>query len=95
DCAAKVQAIEAIDTHVVGPLVAALKSHDEHRVMISPDHPTFLSTKTHTHGDVPVILAGSGIEADSFTSYGDTNAAKSELAFDAGWTMMKWFTSKH
>ena len=53
--------------------------------MISPDHPTFLRTKVHTHGNVPVAMAGTGIAADEFTSYGDTNAAKSKLAFDEGW----------
>ena len=94
DCAAKVKAIEAIDTHVVAPVVEALKSHGDHRMMISPDHPTFLSTKTHTHGNVPVLLAGTGIGADPFTTYGDTNAAKSELSFDNGWEAMQWFIGK-
>ena len=28
--------------------------------MISPDHPTFLRTKVHTHGNVPVAMAGTG-----------------------------------
>lgn len=91
DCETKVKAIEEIDTHVVAPLVEALQSHGDHRVMISPDHPTFLATKTHTHGNVPVIIAGTDIEPDSFTSYGDTNAANSELAFDAGWRAMSYF----
>ncbi len=95
DCAAKVKAIEEIDTHVVAPLVEALKSHGDHRVMISPDHPTFLNTKTHTHGDVPIIIAGTGIQPDAFTSYGDGNAAKSELAFDAGWQAMQWFIDRN
>ena len=94
DCATKVKAIEEIDRHVVAPLVEKLKSCGDHRIMISPDHPTFLSTKTHTHGNVPVIIAGAGIEADEFTSYGDTNAANSTLAFDAGWQAMRWFIGK-
>lgn len=94
DCAAKVKAIEEIDTHVVRPLVEALSSHGDHRIMISPDHPTFLSTKTHTYGNVPVIVAGTGIEADEFTSYGDTNAAKSELSFEAGWQAMRYFIGR-
>ena len=62
--------------------------------MISPDHPTFLRTKVHTHGNVPVAMAGTGIAADEFTSYGDTNAAKSKLAFDEGWDVMPWFIGK-
>jgi hypothetical protein len=45
----------------------------------------------HTHGDVPVLMAGTGIAPDEFTAYGDTNAAKSKLAFDEGWRAMDWF----
>ena len=62
--------------------------------MISPDHPTFLRTKVHTHGNVPVAMAGTGITPDEFKSYGDTNAAKSKLAFDEGWDAMPWFIGK-
>lgn len=91
DCDAKVKAIEAIDRHVVAPLMEKLKSGDHWRVMISPDHPTFLSTKTHTHGNVPVAIAGTGITADQCSSYNDPNAAASDLAFDEGWRVMKFF----
>ena len=91
DVAAKVKAIEEIDRHVVAPLSRELQSRDAWRIMISPDHPTFLSTKTHTHGNVPVIVAGTGVKADTFTSYGDTNAARSSLAFDEGYRAMEWF----
>jgi 2,3-bisphosphoglycerate-independent phosphoglycerate mutase len=90
----KVKAIEEIDKHVVGPLIEALPSHGDWRIMISPDHPTFLRTKVHTHGNVPVAMAGTGIAGDEFTSYGDTNAAKSKLAFDKGWDAMPWFIGK-
>jgi 2,3-bisphosphoglycerate-independent phosphoglycerate mutase len=90
----KVKAIEEIDRHVVGPLLEGLRSHGDWRIMISPDHPTFLRTKVHTHGNVPVAMAGTGIAADEFTSYGDANAANSKLAFDEGWNVMPWFIGK-
>jgi 2,3-bisphosphoglycerate-independent phosphoglycerate mutase len=90
-CDEKVRAIEQIDCHVVGPLLVALKSHGDWRIMISPDHPTFLRTKVHTHGSVPVAMAGTGIEADEFTTYGDSNAARSKLTFNEGWRVMPWF----
>jgi 2,3-bisphosphoglycerate-independent phosphoglycerate mutase len=93
-CEEKVKAIEEIDRHVVGPLLEGLASHGDWRIMISPDHPTFLRTKVHTHGNVPVAMAGTGIAADEFTSYGDTNAARSTLAFDQGWDVMPWFIRK-
>jgi 2,3-bisphosphoglycerate-independent phosphoglycerate mutase len=91
DCAGKVRAIEEIDRHIVAPLAEALRAHGDWRMMISPDHPTFLRTKMHTHGNVPVALAGTGLVPDEFTSYGDTNAAKSTLAFDEGWRLMEHF----
>jgi 2,3-bisphosphoglycerate-independent phosphoglycerate mutase len=94
DLAGKVKAIEEIDRHIVGPLADRLRAYGDWRMMISPDHPTFLRTKMHTHGDVPVAMAGAGIAPDEFTSYGDTNAAKSSLAFDEGWRVMGWFIDK-
>jgi 2,3-bisphosphoglycerate-independent phosphoglycerate mutase len=90
----KVKALEQIDQHIVGPVLADLQSHGEWRILISPDHPTFLRTKIHTHGNVPVAMAGTGIAPDEFNSYGDTNAAKSRLAFDEGWNLMPWFIGK-
>ena len=87
----KVKAIEQIDQHIVGPLLEALKGHGDWRVMISPDHPTFLSTKKHTHGNVPVAMVGAGVTPDACQAYGDTNAAASELKFDQGWDAMRWF----
>jgi 2,3-bisphosphoglycerate-independent phosphoglycerate mutase len=93
-CDEKVKAIEQIDCHIVGPLLAALATHGDWRIMISPDHPTYLRTKVHTNGDVPVAMAGTGIAADEFTTYGDSNAANSKLAFDEGWQLMPWFIKK-
>ncbi len=94
-CDEKVKALEQIDEHIVGPVLAALPSHGDWRIMISPDHPTFLRTKVHTHGNVPVAIAGTGITPDEFTTYGDTNAVESQLAFDDGWNLMPWFIGKN
>ena len=90
----KVKALEEIDRHVVGPLLEAIETHGDWRIMISPDHPTFLRTKVHSHGNVPVAMAGTGIRPDEFTAYGDTNAAGSKLAFEEGWRAMPWFLGR-
>lgn len=94
-CDEKVKAIEAIDREIVGPVAEALIKAGDYRVMISPDHPTFLSTKKHTHGDVPVCLAGAGVEPDAATAYHDGAAAASDLAFPQGWDAMAWFIGKN
>ncbi len=74
DADAKVQALENIDRHIVGPVHEYLKSQGEYRILISPDHPTFLRTKTHSHGEVPFALAGTGITADANPTYNEPTA---------------------
>ncbi len=91
DVEAKVTALEEIDRHIVAPLVDALRKRAEHRILVTPDHPTPLRTKTHSHGDVPFAIAGTGVEADEATTYDDPTAARSELAMDEGWRLMRYF----
>jgi 2,3-bisphosphoglycerate-independent phosphoglycerate mutase len=93
--AAKVQAIEEIDRNIVGPVYESLKTHGDYRILVTPDHPTPLRTKTHSHGYVPFALAGKGIQPDGFTSYDDPTAARSELVFDEGWRLMSFFLKEH
>jgi 2,3-bisphosphoglycerate-independent phosphoglycerate mutase len=87
----KVKALEAIDRDIVAPLHKALKAQGEYRILVTPDHPTPLRTKTHSHGFVPFALAGTGIAPDEFRTYDETNAAKSKLAFADGWKLMRYF----
>jgi 2,3-bisphosphoglycerate-independent phosphoglycerate mutase len=94
DVAAKVHALEQIDRHIVGPVLAALPSFGEYRILISPDHPTPLRTKTHTHGNVPFAIAGSGIQPDAATHYDDPTAEGSKLVFPQGWELMRYFLGK-
>ena len=65
DVAAKVRAIELIDERVWPILQEYLDTLDDYAVMILPDHPTPLSTKTHSNSPVPYMIyrkawAGSG-----------------------------------
>jgi 2,3-bisphosphoglycerate-independent phosphoglycerate mutase len=94
DVAAKIKALEEIDRHIVGPIHEALKRHGDYRILVTPDHPTPLRTKTHSHGDVPFALAGEGIAPDAAATYDDPTAARSALAFDEGWRLMGFFLGK-
>ncbi|MFN0054314.1 MAG: cofactor-independent phosphoglycerate mutase [Planctomycetales bacterium] len=91
DAAAKVQALEEIDRHIVGPVHAHMQSRGDYRLLISPDHPTFLRTKTHSHGYVPFALCGSGIAPDDATAYDEAAAARSSLVFNQGFRLMPHF----
>ncbi len=91
DLAAKMQALHEIDQKIVAPLHAALKAQGDYRIMVLPDHPTPIRTKTHSHGAVPVAICGSGVEVDDNTTYSDEVAAASPRAFDEGWKLMSFF----
>ena len=91
DLSAKLKALEEIDSKIVKPVSEHLQSVGEYRILVTPDHPTPLRTKTHSHGFVPLTIAGSGITADSFDAYHEVNAQASELAFDEGYKMMSYF----
>jgi len=88
---AKIKALEQIDAQIVAPLHAALKQRGDYRILVSPDHPTPIRTKTHSHGFVPFALCGSGITADAATTYDEVVAGKSSLAFQEGWKLMGHF----
>ncbi|MCA9269796.1 MAG: phosphoglycerate mutase, partial [Planctomycetales bacterium] len=90
DQQAKIKALEEIDQHIVGPLHAALQSQGPYRILVSPDHPTPLRTKTHSHGFVPFTIAGTGIAASNAT-YDEVAAGKSPHDFSDGWRLMKFF----
>ena len=91
DTAAKVKALEEIDRHIVGPVLAALRETGNYRILVSPDHPTPLRTKTHSHGAVPFAICGSGITPDSQQTYDENSASASGLDFPAGWKLMRFF----
>ncbi len=86
----KIKALEAIDTHVVGPILEKLQGCGEYRLIVLPDHPTPCATKKHSHGMVPLAICGSGI-APSGATYCEASAAASPLAFSNGWEMMEAF----
>jgi len=93
DCAGKIKALEEIDRHIVGPLWEALKARGDYRILVSPDHPTPLRTKTHSHGFVPWAMAGTGINPDNAATYDDVTAGASDRAYPDGWKLMKDFLS--
>jgi 2,3-bisphosphoglycerate-independent phosphoglycerate mutase len=89
--AAKIEALEQIDRHIVAPLHAVLAAQGDYRLMVSPDHPTPVRTKTHSHGIVPFAIAGTGIQPDAASTYDEVAASQSTLAFDPGWKLMRYF----
>ncbi len=88
---AKIEALQEIEKHIVAPLVDALEAGGEHRILVTPDHPTKCSTKKHSHGMVPLVMAGTDIQPDSQSTYDEVAAEASGRRFDHGWDLMEAF----
>ncbi len=91
DAAAKVAALEEIDAKIVAPLSAHLATAGDHRILVCPDHPTFLSTKTHSRGAVPFVMKGTGIAVNGRRAYGESDAAATGNRILPGWRLMGEF----
>lgn len=88
---AKIEALEQIDRKIVAPLFAALQARGDYRILVTPDHPTPVRTKTHSHGYVPFAMAGKGIAPDASAAFDEPTAQRSPLLFEEGWRLMGHF----
>ncbi len=88
---AKVEALERIDTDIVGPIREALKAYPQWRMLITPDHRTTLKTRAHAHGPVPFVVAGHGVSAHGQSGYTEKVATVSPVRLARGHQLMRHF----
>ncbi|BAF59779.1 MAG: cofactor-independent phosphoglycerate mutase [Pelotomaculum sp.] len=86
----KVKAIEMVD-NMLGQLLNKLDEFGMYKIMLLPDHPTPLSTKTHSNSPVPFVIYAKGRKNKSAASFDEETAAKSGLVFRAGHELMDYF----
>lgn len=89
----KVKSIELIDQRVLPILMEALEGiGDDYKIMILPDHPTPIATKTHASDPVPYMIYHKAKEVDSGVSNINENTAKTTGNYiDFGPGLMKHF----
>lgn len=88
DDAEKVKALERFDSMVVGPMLRFLSgSGKEYRLLVCPDHPTFISTRTHDGSPVPYALLG-GVPGSGVGGYCEETARENGPHLERGWEMM-------
>lgn len=80
----KILSIELIDSIVVKYLLEELKKiGDDFSILVTPDHPTPLSLKTHVSDPVPYIIYRSNDEKENqFTTYNEETASQSGIYYD-------------
>ncbi|MBI2851298.1 MAG: cofactor-independent phosphoglycerate mutase [Chloroflexi bacterium] len=88
----KVEAIEKTDSEVISRLRAW--KEDALRVLVMPDHPTPVETRTHNPDPVPFMLWGDGFTSNGAKRFTEKEALKTGLIIDAGYRIMSRLVGK-
>lgn len=74
----KIQAIEYLDSEVIGPVVEKLNAAGEDfRLLVLPDHPTPIAVRTHTSDNVPYMLYDSTKPQEHIWNYNEAEGRES------------------
>ncbi len=64
------------------------------RILLTPDHRTPISLRTHSREPVPFVLWGSGFAADGLQAYGEREGEKGSLHLEHGHELMEYLVGK-
>lgn len=90
----KVRSIEMIDSLVLAPLLEGLGKYDSFRILIAPDHPTPLITRTHSSEPVPFLIYDSADEKSGVASFTEQSARETGLYVEKGCNLMDMLLAK-
>lgn len=88
----KIQAIEYLDSEVIGPVVAQMEAAGEaFRLLVLPDHPTPIRVRTHTSDNVPYMLYDSTRHQEHTWNYNEEEGRKSGNFVEEGHKLIDKF----
>lgn len=87
----KVKAIEMIDSRVLPILFDGLKKYDDYKIMILPDHPTPIVTRTHASDPVPYLIYHKNNEITGVDTINEETAKATGNYIDFGPGIMPHF----
>lgn len=76
DVDGKIKAIEDIDKHILAPIYSMAKHYGDWRIMVSPDHPTPVTTRKHSAAAVPYVMWGPGFDANGAKAFSEKEAGR-------------------
>jgi 2,3-bisphosphoglycerate-independent phosphoglycerate mutase len=97
DVKIKIKAIEDFDAMLVGTILRGIKTFEDYRILLMPDHPTPLEVRTHTTEPVPFVIYDSREENENPVD-GFSEAIKdlSDIVFfEEGYRLMDYFLQGH
>lgn len=85
----KVKAIEYLDGRIIGPVYEEMmKKGEDFRMLVMPDHPTPICTRTHSSNPVPYMLFDSTEKLEYTWDYNEKDAKASGNYIDLGYTLI-------
>lgn len=90
----KVKAIEMIDSRVLPILFDGLKKYDDYKIMILPDHPTPIVTRTHASDPVPYLIYHKNGEITGVDTINEETAKATGNYIDFGPSIMPHFLNE-
>ena len=88
----KIKSIEYIDEKVIGPLLKMLEDDgEEYKMLVMPDHPTPIATKTHATDPVPFLIYDSRKKVKGVNGFTEKNAENTGLFFSSGKNLAEFF----
>ncbi len=92
----KIKAIEEIDRRVLAPVLDYLNDcGDDYRILIMPDHPTPLDTRTHSAEPVPYLLFDSRESKSGVSCFTEQAAADTGVFLEHGPSIMNRLLQKN
>ena len=89
----KIKAIEDFDALVVGTVMRGIKSFEEFRILLMPDHPTPVELRTHTDEPVPFVIYDNKQKQKNEGAAFDESILKRKniMVFEEGYKLMDYF----
>jgi 2,3-bisphosphoglycerate-independent phosphoglycerate mutase len=89
----KIEAIEAFDEKIVGPILKGVKEFKRYKVLVLPDHPTPLSIRTHAADPVPYVIYSNedGTISVHGKTFDEVSTSQSGISIENGYELIERF----
>ena len=87
----KVKAIEMIDSRVLPILEEGLEQYEDYKILLLPDHPTHIVTRTHASDPVPYLLYQKSAPKTGVDTINEETAKATGIYMENGPAMMPHF----
>ncbi len=89
----KIKALEDFDSKIVGDVLKRIKVHPEYKILLTTDHATPLSVRTHTSEKVPFAIYSPDTKGDNAKVFSENLIDNGSKNFENGFEIMEYFVN--